>query len=43
MAGLKDAYALPNALAGTGILVGILSVVFDRRRLGKDAQTAGAA
>ncbi|KAK5747259.1 hypothetical protein LTR17_000394 [Elasticomyces elasticus] len=35
MVGLRDAYAVSIALAGAGAIVGILSVVFDRRQIGK--------
>lgn len=37
MEGLKDTYALAVALAGAAVIVGALSVMFDRRRLHKGA------
>ncbi|KAK4539779.1 hypothetical protein LTR36_010367 [Oleoguttula mirabilis] len=41
--GLQAAFTLSVALAGAGVLVGLLSVVFDRRKLGKGAKSAEAA
>lgn len=38
MEGLKDTYALAVALAGAAVVVGALSVMFDRRRLHKGAK-----
>ncbi|KAK5704814.1 hypothetical protein LTR17_021578 [Elasticomyces elasticus] len=42
MVGLRDAYAVSIALAGAGAIVGILSVVFDRRQIGKGMKAAVA-
>ncbi|KAF1349677.1 MFS gliotoxin efflux transporter glia [Delphinella strobiligena] len=38
MEGLKDTYALAVALAGAAVVVGALSMMFDRRRLHKGAK-----
>lgn len=43
MAGLKDAYALSIALGCAGVFISVLSVVVDRRKLGKGAAMAAAA
>jgi hypothetical protein len=43
MAGLKEAFILCVALAGAGTVVGVLMLVFDRRKLGKGAAVVGAA
>lgn len=43
MAGLKDAYAVGIALGGATFVVVVLSVVFDRRRLGIGTATSAVA
>ena len=43
MLGLKDSYVVSIALAGVCVLVAVLSVVFDRRKLGKGTGTAAMA
>lgn len=43
MAGLKDAYAVAIALGGATFVVVSLSIVFDRRRLGKGKAAVAAA
>ncbi|KAK5116980.1 hypothetical protein LTR62_006701 [Meristemomyces frigidus] len=37
--GLRNAYMLSIVLAGLGVAVGVLSIIFDRRTLGKGKQT----
>lgn len=43
MAGLKDAYAVGIALAGTTFILMVSSIIFDRRRLGKGSAVAASA
>ncbi|KAK4897396.1 hypothetical protein LTR27_004916 [Elasticomyces elasticus] len=42
MVGLRDAYAVSIALAGAGAIIGVLSVIFDRRQIGKGRKAAVA-
>ncbi|KAK4953680.1 hypothetical protein LTR10_008283 [Elasticomyces elasticus] len=42
MVGLRDAYAVSIALAGAGAIVGVLSMIFDRRQIGKGMKAAVA-
>ncbi|KAK3625426.1 hypothetical protein LTR56_020429 [Elasticomyces elasticus] len=40
MVGLRDAFAVSIALAGAAAIIGVLSVIFDRRQIGKGMKAA---